>query len=482
MGLKGSFNRLKSFNEGLEKTVVRVTRPRTSSRKMPRWLAPVLILGLSFFVHLFRLGEPREVVFDEVHFGKFISAYCCNKERFFDIHPPHAKLLTAGAAALGGFRGNFTFDRIGQPYGGNSPWALRWLSALMGALLPFLVWMLLRQLGASRPAAFLGGFALALDNALLVQSRMMGLDSTLLLSLFGGLSLFLHSLKRGTTRRSLWMMAAGAVGGLAVGSKLTGLSLFLVMGLVVFRPFLSRRNRDNFRFGARASFWIAAGAIPVYVAGFLLHFALLTKSGPGDRFFKPTASVVDNVIGLQKVMLSANYFLTKTHPASSRWWEWPLGKKPIFYWVSGERSIYLWGNPVLWWGTTLLLVVILGATALGRVTSLAIAGGGEPKSRALQWIPFWGFVFSFAPLAFVPRALFLYHYFTPLVFAVLYVILWLDGAEWIVSSRLLKQRKSYYAVALLLLVGFLAVSPVSYGTTAPMQWHIRLATFLQSLR
>jgi dolichyl-phosphate-mannose--protein O-mannosyl transferase len=36
-------------------------------------------------------------VFDEVTFGKFVQAYCCTGERFFDIHPPHGKLLIAAA-------------------------------------------------------------------------------------------------------------------------------------------------------------------------------------------------------------------------------------------------------------------------------------------------------------------------------------------------------------------------------------------------
>ncbi|MBI3421301.1 MAG: phospholipid carrier-dependent glycosyltransferase, partial [Candidatus Sungbacteria bacterium] len=50
------------------------------------WLLTTASIGL----HFTALDYPRQVVFDEVHFGKFVNAYCCTKERFFDIHPPHA--------------------------------------------------------------------------------------------------------------------------------------------------------------------------------------------------------------------------------------------------------------------------------------------------------------------------------------------------------------------------------------------------------
>ena len=53
----------------------------------------LLLAGLA--LHFFRIGQPAVVVFDEVHFGGFADAYCCSGEYFFDVHPPHGKLLAA---------------------------------------------------------------------------------------------------------------------------------------------------------------------------------------------------------------------------------------------------------------------------------------------------------------------------------------------------------------------------------------------------
>ena len=72
----------------------------------------LIILALSLITRFAFFGYPSSTVFDEVHFGKFIGAYCCTHERFFDIHPPHAKLLIAGTAYLAGWRGEVSFYHI----------------------------------------------------------------------------------------------------------------------------------------------------------------------------------------------------------------------------------------------------------------------------------------------------------------------------------------------------------------------------------
>jgi dolichyl-phosphate-mannose-protein mannosyltransferase len=487
---RNSYNKkkMKSFNEESSRTVVRrvaeptaMSTPDKATVDRSRWIAPSLILGIGLFLHFVGLGHPRSVIFDEVHFGKFVTQYCCTGERFFDIHPPHAKLILAATSRLAGYTGNFPFNNIGQSYGEVSAAALRWFPALMGTLIPLLVWLVLRQLGASRPAAFLGGMAIGLDNALMLQSRVLGLDSILIASIFGALAIFLHAMKRTTERRWRWLLAAGMVGGLATGTKVTGGAILALMTLVLFRPFLSRPNGNNFRFAMKGWGWLALGSIPVYLSGFVIHFMLLTKPGFGDRFYQPNQSMIDNVIGLQRVMLRANYFLTQTHPGMSKPWQWLIDKRPIFYWAHTDQALFLWGNPILWWGTTALFCFIVACKLMSMVTSLRIIRG-DARPQPLQWIPLLGFIISFLPMVFIPRALFLYHYFTPLIFLTMYVILWLDGAEWIKSSRLLRQRKSYYAVLALLVIAFALVSPVTYGFNPSPEYYRSITSFLHNFK
>ena len=46
-----------------------------------------MILLFSLLLRFYSLGIPRNVIFDEVHFGKAVFNYLENKH-FFDLHPP----------------------------------------------------------------------------------------------------------------------------------------------------------------------------------------------------------------------------------------------------------------------------------------------------------------------------------------------------------------------------------------------------------
>jgi dolichyl-phosphate-mannose-protein mannosyltransferase len=134
-----------------------------------------LLLGAGILSRFLFLSQPRQVIFDEVHWGKFITGYCCTQENFFDVHPPHGKLLIARFSKLLGYTGNQSFDPIGTPYTNINPLAIRFFPALAGSVIPAIVFLLILELGGSLVAAFLAGYFLLFDNALLLQSRLMGL-------------------------------------------------------------------------------------------------------------------------------------------------------------------------------------------------------------------------------------------------------------------------------------------------------------------
>ena len=71
------------------------------------------LLALGLLTRFSGLNWPRQVVFDEVHFGKFVSGYITGRY-FFDIHPPLGKLLIALAAWAGGYDGKQPFEHIGE--------------------------------------------------------------------------------------------------------------------------------------------------------------------------------------------------------------------------------------------------------------------------------------------------------------------------------------------------------------------------------
>src|SRR6185437_9082635 len=145
-------------------------------RRHARLLFPLVVLAVSLLTHFISYGYPAQVVFDEVHFGQYASAYFTHAY-FFDIHPPFAKLLIAFAGWVTGFVPTFSFATIGMPYPDLGYLALRFLPTLAGALLPVVLYFVVCELGCGEMIALLAGLLFAFENALVVISRFILTDS-----------------------------------------------------------------------------------------------------------------------------------------------------------------------------------------------------------------------------------------------------------------------------------------------------------------
>lgn len=402
----------------------------------------LLLLGV--LTHAAFYGVPNSAVFDEVHFGKFLSAYFTH-QYYFDIHPPLGKLLLAGWGKLWGYQPGFSFAEIGEVYPDKLYMALRFLPSLAGALLPLVIYGVARRLKIRRPAAAFAGLLVALDNAMLVQSRLILLDPFLLLFGFGG---FYCYLRWRDDNRPWLLAAAGGLAGAAASIKWTGLTfLGLIVVLELFRLW---QVHASHRARAIAASAVAFGILPlvVYVAVFSTHFSLLRLPGPGDAFMTPnfqSLSIADRIVQLNAEMYRANATLTATHPYSSLWYTWPLMARPIFYWVSGNARIYLLGNPAIWWGSTIAiitaLVTVLAAGVIRAPRTLLIITG----AWLMNLLPFVG----------ITRVMFLYHYLTALIWAILAVAYFADQLE--------RPAKPLLAAAGLVLALFIFFAPLSYG-------------------
>ncbi|HUL74936.1 MAG TPA: phospholipid carrier-dependent glycosyltransferase [Vicinamibacterales bacterium] len=436
----------------------------------------VSLVAIGVLTHFIGLTSPKEVVFDEVHWGKSVSAYCCTGQRVFDVHPPHGKLLLTLGAVAGGYDGTFDFDHIGEPYTTQPVFFLRLVPALVGVLIAPLFFLFLRYLGASLPAAFLGGLMMALDNAMLLETRILVFDGVLVAAILGSLvALFASEQAASVMKARMWYVATGALAGMSVGTKFTGLVSPALILLFIGTRIVARRQ-DLRRRLVQTGIVLASAAV-VYLGGWAIHFARTPNPGPADAFHPTTGRFFHDLWVVHRTMLSANFNMTLTHPDASTPLSWLFMRIAPFYWTGHGASIYLVGNPVVWWGSSVLLIVVVANALLMRVTRLRVDAPGHPT----LWFPLVGFVISFVPFFGITRVLFLYHYLTPLVFAVAFGLLWLDGAGWIVAPGLGGQRRSYYAVILLVVVGFLLVSPLTYGFSAG-QYDEWLAAFVRSWR
>src|SRR5262249_10900421 len=155
--------------------------------------------------------------------------------------------------------------------------ALRFLPRLAGALVPVLTYACWLALGIGRRAAFLAACMILLDNAFLVQSRFVLLDSVLLFFGFAGLCLFLQARRRGYQLARL--LPAAALFGFSTSVKWTGISfLSLALAITAADLYLGvRRRRTGIRRTTTNLMILAVAPILVYLAVFWIHFSLLTQ-------------------------------------------------------------------------------------------------------------------------------------------------------------------------------------------------------------
>jgi len=193
--------------------------------KDSRYLYPISLITLGLLTRFAFIWHPSEVVFDEVHFGKFINGYLTGNY-FFDIHPPLGKLILTLGAIIGGFNPEFEFTTIGEIYPDYSFIFLRLFPNLFGALLPVSVYYFVLSIKGSRVCGLLAGLAIVFENAILTQSHFILLDSIFLFFSFTGLTLFF--LYRQHTQKLYFLFGAGLLLALSVSIKWTAFSFFWV--------------------------------------------------------------------------------------------------------------------------------------------------------------------------------------------------------------------------------------------------------------
>ena len=445
----------------------------------------IILILISIGVHFAFFGQPNETVFDEVHFGKFVSAYYTH-QYYFDIHPPGGKLIIAGFAKLFNFSPEYSFAQIGQPFPDYKYLALRFLPVLAGTLLPIVIYFLALELGLSMLGAFGAGMLIALENALLTQSRYILLDPFLLLFGFASLLFYFKYKNSGPLIHNIkYLILMTLFGGLSISIKWTGIAFLGLAGVIELITIVGYGIRDKyygiqniFKQLPKLAIYFVIIPLTIYFSIFVIHFSLLTKSGDGDAFMTPSfqsslqgsdyasdpklkpLNIFQKFIELNKNMYTANKTLTATHPYSSKWYTWPFMTRSVYYWngstgspqVPGvEEKIYLIGNPLIWWASTVSIMYLV-LSSMGEFISkkrLALIPNTIPLILA------GGYLINYLPFIGIGRVMFLYHYLASLIFAILALAYLIDQQ---------KNRRNIL-IGMLVLAGlaFLYFSPLSYG-------------------
>ena len=458
----------------------------------------LIILTLSLLTRFAFFGNPAETVFDEVHFGKFVSGYFTG-QYFFDIHPPLGKLMIAGMAKISGFQPGFSFADIGQKFPDDSYKWLRFLPKLTGAFLPLVIFLIALELGISQKFAFLAGLLLVFENSLLAQSRFILIDSFLLLFGFLGILFFLKHKKRQKnishgrsflTNSTSYLLLAGVFASLAVSIKWTGFAFLGLIGIFYLISWI--KSKEKTKSAVRGLTFLIIIPSVIYFSTFAIHFSLLDKPGPGLAFHPPNfqeTNILKKFAGLNLELYRSNARLGAGHPYTSQWYQWPFMNKPIYYWNSSTNSsqvsskIYFLGNPFIWWLSTIAVIYFLIST-LKKLKSVSLNHSSRfagSESRILDFpkqksgLLALGYLLNLLPFIFIGRVMFLYHYLTALIFAILILVYLLD------KTKFAKNKIAFKAILAGSIILFLFFSPLTYGLAIP-EWYYKLMVWLPAWR
>ncbi|KAF2750655.1 glycosyltransferase family 39 protein [Sporormia fimetaria CBS 119925] len=322
--------------------------PKKASSEWDYRLAITILTVLAFITRFWGITHPNQVVFDEVHFGKFASYYL-QRTYFFDVHPPFGKLLFAFAGWLVGYDGSFLFDNIGDSYITNKvPYvAYRAMPATLGALTVPVVFLIMWESGYSLPACVTAAGLLLFDNGHIAETRLILLDASLIFFMATSIWAYVrfYKLRHAPFSRKWWkwLLITGISLSCVISIKYVGAFTFFSIGIPVLFDLwdlmdINRRQgaltlqQFGKHFAARA---LGLVIIPffLYLFWFQVHFSILSKSGPGDDFMTPEfqETLSDNIMTLQSVGIDYYDSITIKHKETKVYLHSHADKYPLRY-------------------------------------------------------------------------------------------------------------------------------------------------------
>lgn len=482
------------------------------------WLGIGAILLFSIALRFWGLSRLNTLVFDEVYYAKFASAFLMGRQEFGG-HPPLSTYLIAGGIWIAQ---HFTW---GNPNDSNAltgisltTFSYRWLNAATGALIPLVLGAIAYQLTRRYSYALIAALFIAIDGLFLVESRY-ALNNVylILFGLLGQLCLLLALNPQSRASRWGWLTLAGINFAASYAIKWNGLGFLLgayflwiaawifhlLRHITALAPFFSRlatperqnslANLTHLHLGQVA---ICLGIVPAltYYALWIPYISL----NPETNFWQWQEKIVryhEQVGGMN------------VHPYCSPWYSWLFMARPVAYFYKTAQStaepipvdgqalppnaaqviydVHAMGNPFLWWlSTAAILVMLVVVLQQGWVWVKTWAGNKTASSQAIalaeldasSWLAFYlvgNWAANWLPWVRVTRCTFLYHYMEAYSFAILAIAFLTD--RWLHSSQS-ERRLTGFAVVVLLIVAFtfwmpiyLAL-PISPGELRIRQW------------
>ena len=465
------------------------------------------VLIASFFTYFANYDYPPYVFWDENYHIASAEKYL-DKVMFMEPHPPLGKMFVALGEYL--FHPNDAINKSGFTQtdyikdfpAGYSFKGVRFFSAFFGWLSALLFFFVFYFISRNPHTAFLLSSLYIFENALIAHARAAMLEGSHIFFILLGILYFVYLIRNINYETSPKIklklynyLLLGVLTGLAVSIKATGAITFLLF------PFLFWFDQREKLLALKNNFWplikliltkgaaLALGALIVFSAVWYVHFSL-GKIVLNDKYYKASPEYKNIIKNAETAKLSnfptmlkdnfaymANYNkgvpkldVCKADENGSHPLVWPLGDKSINYrWERhGDtvQYIYLQSNPVIWFITLLAVILSVILIASKYIFKLPVK---NQKLFSLIVCFTVLYVWYMVSMLQIERVLYLYHYFIPLVFAMVLVYL---QFHYLFGELLSKKPKIIYPALIILVFGIVW----TYSFFSPLTYYKPLTT------
>lgn len=404
------------------------------------------------------LDEPEQIpeqisylnttYFDEIYHARTAYEYIHGMNIYEWTHPPLGKLIMT----------------IPIRYLGMTPFSYRLMGNIAGLLMLVIIFIFAKRLFKDTKYAALAMLLFAVDGMHFVQTRIGTVDSFLVLFIMIAY-LFMYQYTECNTEKDNIKMhinlgLSGLFLGMAIATKWNGAYAAIGLAIIFFCNFIKRNKEKNF-FGDWNKRRVAI-ILACFIYFIIIPLTVYVLSYIPDMIIRPKYASIKEFIALQQRMYHYHSDLTATHPFGSSWYLWPLGIKPVWYYSGDVKegmvsTIALHSNPFIWWTG----IVAMLYTFINAVTE---------NSKRYVFITVVILV-SYLPYIFIPRVMFLYHYFPVVPFMILAIV----GALKDMEERIQGNWSKIYAIIAILCFAFFY--PIYSGLMIP-NWYAALTEWL----
>ncbi len=337
--------------------------------------------------------------FDEIYHARTAYEFLHDLPIYENTHPQLGKMIISYGVKLFGF----------------TPFGYRCIATLLGVLMLPLLYLFLKRLFQSSFIATLGTVLFAADFMHFTQTRIATIDVFIvffiLLMYYFMYRFWEVSLEKVDSKKYVkYLFLCGIMFGLGISAKWTGayagigLALIYVLSLCnIYR----QAKEENQSFPKLLTLLLLCGTgffviLPalIYFASYIPYFHCMGDPVNLDSFLRINMHMFDYHSGL-----------ADTHPFASKWYQWLLNLKPIWYYQTinpfnetMKGTIAAFGNPVVWIG--------------GLIALLRVARDFKKQKALFIIIAFVVQILPWIPVA-EARTTYIYHYFPAIPFLIM---------------------------------------------------------------